>query len=81
LLILFFGSMAAYVLAFSFSGNRAIYISAEFHDSQCGSPFVPLFIMMRDLRLLDTLWSLSLCTSLRYAVHDLPDVELFRHSA
>lgn len=60
LLILFFGSMAAYVLArFSFPGNRAIYLLflAGFMIP-VRLAIVPLFIMMRDLRLLDTLWSL-----------------------
>jgi len=60
LLILFFGSMAAYVLArFSFPGNRAIYLLflAGFMIP-IRLAIVPLFIMMRDLHLLDTLWSL-----------------------
>jgi len=61
-LILFFGSMAAYVLArFSFPGNRAIYLLflAGFMIP-VRLAIVPLFIMMRDLQLLDTLWSLIL---------------------
>lgn len=60
--ILFFGSMAAYVLArFPFRGNRAIYLLflAGFMIP-VRLAIVPLFIMMRDLRLLDTLWSLIL---------------------
>jgi raffinose/stachyose/melibiose transport system permease protein len=60
LLILFFGSMAAYVLArFSFPGNRAIYLLflAGFMIP-IRLAIVPLFAMMRDLHLLDTLWSL-----------------------
>lgn len=60
LLILLFGSMAAYVLArFSFPGNRVIYLLflAGFMIP-VRLAIVPLFIMMRDLRLLDTLWSL-----------------------
>jgi raffinose/stachyose/melibiose transport system permease protein len=59
-LILFFGSMAAYVLArFSFPGNRAIYLLflAGFMIP-IRLAIVPLFVMMRDLHLLDTLWSL-----------------------
>ncbi len=59
-LILFFGSMAAYVLArFSFPGNRAIYLLfiAGFMIP-VRLAIVPLFVMMRDLSLLDTLWSL-----------------------
>lgn len=62
LLILFFGSMAAYVLArFPFPGNRAIYLLflAGFMIP-IRLAIVPLFIMMRDLHLLDTLWSLML---------------------
>ncbi len=58
--ILFFGSMAAYVLArFPFPGNRLIYLLflAGFMIP-IRLAIVPLFIMMRDLRLLDTLWSL-----------------------
>lgn len=60
LFILFFGSMAAYVLArFSFPGNRAIYLLflAGFMVP-VRLAIVPLFILMRDIRLLDTLWSL-----------------------
>jgi raffinose/stachyose/melibiose transport system permease protein len=60
LLILFFGSMAAYVLArFNFPGNRAIYLLflAGFMIP-IRLAIVPLFVMMRDLHLLDTLWSL-----------------------
>lgn len=59
-LILFFGSMAAYVLArFSFPGNRLVYLLflAGFMIP-VRLAIVPLFIMMRDLHLLDTLWSL-----------------------
>lgn len=60
LLILFLGSMAAYVLArFSFPGNRLVYLLflAGFMIP-VRLAIVPLFVMMRDLRLLDTLWSL-----------------------
>lgn len=60
--ILFFGSMSAYVLArFNFPGNRIIYLLflAGFMIP-VRLAIVPLFIMMRDLRLLDTLWSLIL---------------------
>ncbi len=60
LVILFFGSMAAYVLArFPFPGNRFIYLLflAGFMIP-IRLAIVPLFIMMRDFRLLDTLWSL-----------------------
>ncbi len=60
LVILFFGSMAAYVLArFPFPGNRLIYLLflAGFMIP-VRLAIVPLFIMMRDLHLLDTLWSL-----------------------
>lgn len=59
-MILWFGSMAAYVLArFSFPGNRLIYLLflAGFMIP-VRLAIVPLFVMMRDLRLLDTLWSL-----------------------
>ena len=59
-LILWFGSMAAFVLArFSFPGNRAIYLLflAGFMIP-VRLAIVPLFIMMRQLHLLDTLWSL-----------------------
>ena len=62
MLILFFGSMAAYVLArYSFPGNRAIYLLfiAGFMIP-VRLAIVPLFVMMRDLSLLDTLWSLIL---------------------
>lgn len=61
-LILFFGSMAAYVLArFNFPGNRAIYLLflAGFMIP-IRLAIVPLFVLMRDLHLLDTLWSLIL---------------------
>jgi raffinose/stachyose/melibiose transport system permease protein len=81
-LILFFGSMAAYVLArFSFPGNRAIYLLflAGFMIP-IRLAIVPLFIMMRDLRLLDTLWSLILV----YVAGGMPFtiflmVSFFRH--
>lgn len=81
-LILFFGSMAAYVLArFSFPGNRAIYLLflAGFMIP-IRLAIVPLFIMMRDLRLLDTLWSLILV----YVAGGMPFtiflmVNFFRH--
>ena len=59
-MILWFGSMAAYVLArFSFPGNRLIYLLflAGFMIP-VRLAIVPLFVMMRDLHLLDTLWSL-----------------------
>lgn len=80
--ILFFGSMAAYVLArFSFPGNRAIYLLflAGFMIP-VRLAIVPLFIMMRDLRLLDTLWSLILV----YIASGMPFtiflmVNFFRH--
>lgn len=58
--ILWFGSMAAYVLArFSFPGNRAIYLLflAGFMVP-IRLAIVPLFIMLREMNLLDTLWSL-----------------------
>lgn len=61
-LILWFGSMAAYVLArFTFPGNRAIYLLflAGFMIP-VRLAIVPLFIMMRELHLLDTLWALIL---------------------
>ncbi len=82
LLILFFGSMAAYVLArFSFPGNRAIYLLflAGFMIP-VRLAIVPLFIMMRDLHLLDTLWSLILV----YIASGMPFtvflmVNFFRH--
>ena len=82
LLILFFGSMAAYVLArFSFPGNRVIYLLflAGFMIP-VRLAIVPLFIMMRDLRLLDTLWSLILV----YIASGMPFtiflmVNFFRH--
>lgn len=81
-LILFFGSMAAYVLArFSFPGNRVIYLLflAGFMIP-IRLAIVPLFIMMRDLRLLDTLWSLILV----YVAGGMPFtiflmVNFFRH--
>jgi len=59
-MILWFGSMAAYVLArFSFPGNRLIYLLflAGFMIP-VRLAIVPLFVMMRDLHLLNTLWSL-----------------------
>ncbi len=82
LLILLFGSMAAYVLArFSFPGNRLIYLLflAGFMIP-VRLAIVPLFIMMRDLRLLDTLWSLILV----YVASGMPFtiflmVNFFRH--
>jgi len=82
LLILFLGSMAAYVLArFSFPGNRAIYLLflAGFMIP-VRLAIVPLFIMMRDLSLLDTLWSLILV----YVASGMPFtifllVNFFRH--
>lgn len=61
-MILWFGSMAAFVLArFSFPGNRAVYLLflAGFMIP-VRLAIVPLFIMMRQLHLLDTLWSLIL---------------------
>lgn len=61
-LILWFGSMAAFVLArFSFPGNRAVYLLflAGFMIP-VRLAIVPLFVMMRQLHLLDTLWSLIL---------------------
>ncbi len=81
-LILFFGSMSAYVLArFSFPGNRVIYLLflAGFMIP-VRLAIVPLFIMMRDLRLLDTLWSLILV----YVASGMPFtifllVNFFRH--
>lgn len=81
-LILFFGSMSAYVLArFSFPGNRFIYLLflAGFMIP-VRLAIVPLFIMMRDLRLLDTLWSLILV----YVASGMPFtifllVNFFRH--
>lgn len=82
LLILFFGSMAAYVLArFSFPGNRAIYLLflAGFMIP-VRLAIVPLFIMMRDLHLLDTLWSLILvyiASGMPFTVFLL--VNFFRH--
>jgi raffinose/stachyose/melibiose transport system permease protein len=62
LLILLFGSMAAYVLArFSFPGDKLVYLLflAGFMIP-VRLAIVPLFIMMRDFHLLDTLWSLIL---------------------
>lgn len=59
-LILFIGSMAAYVLArYQFRGNTLIYLLflAGFMIP-IRLAIVPLFVLMRDLRLLDTLWSL-----------------------
>jgi len=82
LLILFFGSMAAYVLArFSFPGNRVIYLLflAGFMIP-VRLAIVPLFIMMRDLRLLDTLWSLILvyiASGMPFTIFLL--VNFFRH--
>jgi raffinose/stachyose/melibiose transport system permease protein len=81
-LILFFGSMAAYILArFSFPGNRAIYLLflAGFMIP-IRLAIVPLFIMMRDLHLLDTLWALILV----YVAGGMPFtiflmVNFFRH--
>ncbi|MGH2531652.1 MAG: carbohydrate ABC transporter permease [Thermomicrobiales bacterium] len=80
--ILFFGSMAAYVLArYPFRGNRVIYLLflAGFMIPT-RLAIVPLFIMMRDLRLLDTLWSL-ICV---YVAGGMPFtifllVSFFRH--
>ncbi len=82
LVILFFGSMAAYVLArFPFPGNRVIYLLflAGFMIP-IRLAIVPLFIMMRDFRLLDTLWSL-ICV---YVAGGMPFtvfllVNFFRH--
>jgi len=62
LLILLLGSMAAYVLArFSFPGDRVIYLLFLVGFMiPVRLAIVPLFIMMRDFKLLDTLWSLIL---------------------
>ncbi len=60
LIILFFGSMAAYVLArFRFRGSNLVFLLflAGFMIP-IRLAIIPLFILMRDLRLLDTLWSL-----------------------
>lgn len=82
LLILFLGSMAAYVLSrFSFPGDRLVYLLflAGFMIP-VRLAIVPLFIMMRDFHLLDTLWSLILV----YVASGMPFtifllVNFFRH--
>jgi raffinose/stachyose/melibiose transport system permease protein len=59
-LILFFGSMAAYVLGrYQFRGSNLIYLLFLLGFMvPVRLAIVPLFVLMRDLRLLDTLWSL-----------------------
>ena len=64
------GSMAAYALGrFQFKGNDLLYLyflSGLMLPIRLG--IIPLFILMRDLRLLDSLWSLILI----YAASGLP---------
>jgi raffinose/stachyose/melibiose transport system permease protein len=59
-LILFLGSMASYVLArYPFRGNALVYLFFLLGFMiPVRLAIVPLFILMRDLHLLDTLWSL-----------------------
>jgi raffinose/stachyose/melibiose transport system permease protein len=59
-LILFFGSMAAFVLGrYQFWGSNFIYLLFLLGFMvPIRLAIVPLFVLMRDLRLLDTLWSL-----------------------
>jgi raffinose/stachyose/melibiose transport system permease protein len=70
LIILALGAMAGYALGrFRFSGNDLLYLyflSGLMLPIRLG--IIPLFILMRDLRLLDTLWSLILI----YAASGLP---------
>lgn len=68
--IVAFGAMASYALGrFQFRGNDLLYV---YFLSGLMLPIrlaiIPLFIMMRDLNLLDTLWSLILI----YAASGLP---------
>jgi raffinose/stachyose/melibiose transport system permease protein len=70
LIILALGAMASYALGrFPFRGNDALYV---YFLSGLMLPIrlaiIPLFLQMRDLRLLDTLWSLILI----YAASGLP---------
>ncbi len=69
-LILVFGAMAGYALGrFRFTGNDLLYLyflSGLMLPIRLG--IIPLFILMRDLRLLDTHWSLILT----YAASGLP---------
>ncbi len=70
LIILAFGAMAGYALGrFRFSGNDLLYLyflSGLMLPVRLG--IIPLFILMRDLSLLDTHWSLILI----YAASGLP---------
>ncbi|MDQ7843440.1 MAG: carbohydrate ABC transporter permease [Armatimonadota bacterium] len=70
LIILAFGAMAGYALGrFRFGGGDLLYLyflSGLMLPVRLG--IIPLFILMRDLRLLDTLWSLILI----YAASGLP---------
>jgi len=69
-IILALGAMAGYALGrFRFSGNDLLYLyflSGLMLPIRLG--IIPLFILMRDLHLLDTLWSLILI----YAASGLP---------
>jgi raffinose/stachyose/melibiose transport system permease protein len=70
LIILAFGAMAGYALGrFRFAGNDALYLyflSGLMLPIRLG--IIPLFILMRNLRLLDTPWALILT----YAASGLP---------
>src|SRR3970040_1711569 len=70
IIILALGAMAGYALGrFRFSGNDLLYLyflSGLMLPIRLG--IIPLFILMRDLHLLDTLWSLILI----YAASGLP---------
>lgn len=69
-IVLVFGAMAGYALGrFRFSGNDVLYLyflSGLMLPIRLG--IIPLFILMRNLNLLDTLWSLILI----YAASGLP---------
>ena len=70
IIVLALGAMAGYALGrFRFSGNDLLYLyflSGLMLPIRLG--IIPLFILMRDLHLLDTLWSLILI----YAASGLP---------
>ncbi|QSO53996.1 carbohydrate ABC transporter permease [Alicyclobacillus curvatus] len=65
IMVLVFASMAAYVIArFSFRGNQVIYLSFVLGLAMPITLIaIPLFVLMRQLNLVDNLWSLILVYS------------------